>query len=229
VSVELTPGETTLSQLEIIWRTGSAATLHIDARRKVDLAFELVAKAAAGNGNDTAKLQRNLILSHCCGVGEPLDVNTTRLMMVLKLLSLGRGASGVAWATIKQIENMLQQGVTPVVPDQGSVGASGDLAPLAHMAAAMMGEGHAMYKGERIYLPMPSWGPPRHWLMTFTPYEGMRGKLLWPERCVMLWQALRFAKAIAMATRVYKIPTVFVASRKSQVLLWIYCISPAAR
>ena len=169
MSVELTPGETTLSQLEIIWRTGSAATLHIDARRKVDLAFELVAKAAAGNeavygvntgfgklasviiaSNDTAKLQRNLILSHCCGVGEPLDVNTTRLMMVLKLLSLGRGASGVAWATIKQIENMLQQGVTPVVPDQGSVGASGDLAPLAHMAAAMMGEGHAMYKGERM-------------------------------------------------------------------------------
>ena len=74
----------------------------------------------------------------------------TRLMMVLKLLSLGRGASGVAWRTINQIENMLAKGVTPVVPEQGSVGASGDLAPLAHMAAAMMGEGEAFHNGERM-------------------------------------------------------------------------------
>jgi len=83
-------------------------------------------------------------------VGEALDVNTVRLMMVLKLLSLGRGASGVAWSTIAQIENMLDRAVTPVVPVQGSVGASGDLAPLAHMAAAMMGEGDAFYNGDRL-------------------------------------------------------------------------------
>ena len=104
-------------------------------------------KIAAG---DTAKLQRNLVLSHCCGVGEALDVNTTRLMMVLKLLSLGRGASGTRWVVIEQIQNMLAAGVTPVIPDQGSVGASGDLAPLAHMAAAMMGGGDAFFDGERL-------------------------------------------------------------------------------
>jgi len=163
LSVTLTPGRATLAQLENIWRSGSAATLHKDARPAVDAAHALVTKAAAGNeavygvntgfgklasvkiaSEDTATLQRNLILSHCCGVGEPLDVNTTRFMMALKLLSLGRGASGVAWSTVAQIENMLEKGVTPVVPDQGSVGASGDLAPLAHMAAAMMAEGEGL-------------------------------------------------------------------------------------
>ena len=169
MSITLTPGKVSLSQLETVWRTGAPVTLHEDARPAIDSAFELVAKAASGSdaiygvntgfgklasvkiaGKDTARLQRNLILSHCCGVGEPLDVNSTRFMMVLKLLSLGRGASGVAWRTIEQIQNMLSKAVTPVVPEQGSVGASGDLAPLAHMAAAMMGEGDAFYQGERM-------------------------------------------------------------------------------
>ncbi|MDN5785841.1 histidine ammonia-lyase, partial [Pseudorhodobacter sp.] len=97
-----------------------------------------------------ATLQRNLILSHCCGVGEALDVPTTRLMMALKLLSLGRGASGVRWDVIAQIEALLAAGVTPVVPAQGSVGASGDLAPLAHMTATMIGAGEALYRGSRM-------------------------------------------------------------------------------
>lgn len=168
-NVELIPGEATLAQLESIWRSGDAVTLHSSARPAIEKAAELVAKAAAGNeavygvntgfgklasvkiaSDDTATLQRNLILSHCCGVGEALDENTTRLMMVLKLLSLGRGASGTRWEVIEQIQNMLAKDVTPVIPDQGSVGASGDLAPLAHMAAAMMGEGQAFFKGKRL-------------------------------------------------------------------------------
>jgi len=169
MTVTLIPGATTLAQLEHVLRSGDSAKLHAEARPAIEAAFELVAKAAAGSeavygvntgfgklasvkiaAKDTATLQRNLILSHCCGVGEPLDIETTCLMMVLKLLSLGRGASGVAWSTIEQIENMLAKGVTPVVPEQGSVGASGDLAPLAHMAAAMMGEGEAFHDGERM-------------------------------------------------------------------------------
>jgi len=228
LSVTLTPGRATLAQLENIWRSGSAATLHKDARPAVDAAHALVTKAAAGNeavygvntgfgklasvkiaSEDTATLQRNLILSHCCGVGEPLDVNTTRFMMALKLLSLGRGASGVAWSTVAQIENMLEKGVTPVVPDQGSVGASGDLAPLAHMAAAMMAEGEAFYNGKRmaaskalaaagldgielglpLYLHrcllMPSWVQLHHWLITFIPCAAMQVRLLWRVPCVM--------------------------------------------
>ncbi|PHR93740.1 MAG: histidine ammonia-lyase [Robiginitomaculum sp.] len=99
---------------------------------------------------DTQTLQRNLILSHCCGVGEPMPVPVARLMMALKINSLGRGASGVSWALIVLLQDMLAHGVTPLVPGQGSVGASGDLAPLAHMAAVMIGEGEAIYQGETM-------------------------------------------------------------------------------
>ena len=99
---------------------------------------------------DTAQLQRNLILSHCCGVGEPLESETTRLMMALKLLSVGRGASGIRWETVALLQDLLEKGVTPVVPSQGSVGASGDLAPLAHMAATLIGEGEAFLADERM-------------------------------------------------------------------------------
>lgn len=167
--ITLTPGTTTLAQLESLWRDGSAAKLAPSARPGVETAAAQVAKAAAGSeavygvntgfgklasvkieSKDTATLQRNLILSHCCGVGEALDVPTTRLMMALKLLSLGRGASGVRWDVIAQIEALLAAGVTPVVPAQGSVGASGDLAPLAHMTATMIGAGEALYRGSRM-------------------------------------------------------------------------------
>ncbi|RUS59364.1 histidine ammonia-lyase [Pseudorhodobacter sp. E13] len=167
--MQLTPGATTLAQLEALWREAGAATLDPSARAGVEAAAAQVATAAAGTeavygvntgfgklasvkiaAKDTATLQRNLILSHCCGVGEALDEATTRLMMALKLLSLGRGASGVRWAVIEQIEALLAQGVIPVVPAQGSVGASGDLAPLAHMTATMIGAGEAMYQGQRM-------------------------------------------------------------------------------
>lgn len=165
----LIPGQARLSQLEQFWRQGGAAQIERAARIRVDAAADLVARAAAGDAaiygvntgfgklasvkiaaGDTATLQRNLILSHCCGVGEPLDIATTRLMMVLKLLSLARGASGVRWQTMEMIEALLRHAVTPVVPVQGSVGASGDLAPLAHMTAAMIGEGDVIFNGGRM-------------------------------------------------------------------------------
>ncbi|WP_114961910.1 histidine ammonia-lyase [Tritonibacter mobilis] len=167
--IEMIPGTVTLSTLEQIWRNGTPARLAASARAGVEAAAAMVAEAAAGEApvygintgfgklastkiasEDTATLQRNLILSHSCGVGEPLAEDKVRLMMVLKLLSLGRGASGVRWLVINQIEEMLARGVTPVVPSQGSVGASGDLAPLAHMTAAMIGEGEATFGGERL-------------------------------------------------------------------------------
>ena len=102
------------------------------------------------DAKDVATLQRNLILSHCAGVGDPFDIATSRLIMALKLISLGRGASGVRMEIIQQLEAMLDAGVTPVIPSQGSVGASGDLAPLAHMAAAMIGEGEAWFNEDRM-------------------------------------------------------------------------------
>jgi histidine ammonia-lyase len=100
--------------------------------------------------DDLETLQRNIVLSHAAGVGAPMPVPVARLMMALKLASLARGASGVRPATIAMLEAMLDKGLTPVVPAQGSVGASGDLAPLSHMAAAMIGEGEIWVDEVRV-------------------------------------------------------------------------------
>lgn len=94
------------------------------------------------------ELQRNLILSHAAGVGDPLPDPVVRLIMGLKAGSLARGASGVRWDVIETIERMAAADILPVVPAQGSVGASGDLAPLAHLAAAMIGVGQVRTGGE---------------------------------------------------------------------------------
>jgi len=99
---------------------------------------------------DLANLQRNLVLSHAAGVGEPTPRAVVRLMMALKLASLARGASGVRPDTLALLEAMIARDVVPLVPGQGSVGASGDLAPLAHMTATMFGVGEAWHRGERM-------------------------------------------------------------------------------
>ena len=95
-----------------------------------------------------AELQKNLILSHSCGLGEALPRHVVRLMIVLKLLGLGRGYSGVRQIVIAALQALLDADAMPVVPSQGSVGASGDLAPLAHLIAALMGEGRIDVAGE---------------------------------------------------------------------------------
>ena len=99
---------------------------------------------------DLATLQRNIVLSHAAGVGTPMPLPIARLMMVLKLASLARGVSGVAPATVERLEAMIERDLVPVVPTQGSVGASGDLAPLAHMTAAMLGVGEIYVEGVRM-------------------------------------------------------------------------------
>ena len=99
---------------------------------------------------DLATLQRNIVLSHAAGVGPAMPVPVARLMMALKLASLARGASGVKPATVELLEAMLAKGLTPVVPAQGSVGASGDLAPLSHMTAAMIGVGEMFVGDARV-------------------------------------------------------------------------------
>ena len=153
VGMILTPGRRRWRELEAVWRGGPAA-LDPAARAGIEAAAARVAAAVAAGApvygvntgfgklasvtipaGDTARLQRNLILSHCSGVGDPTPAPVVRLIMALKLVSLGRGASGVRWELVALLEAMLARGVTPVVPAQGSVGASGDLAPLAHMAA----------------------------------------------------------------------------------------------
>ncbi len=167
--ITITPGKMTLTQLTDIYQHQRPVKLSAAADSDINAAAACVAKAASGTVSvygvntgfgklaqtriaveQTAQLQRNLILSHCCGVGEPSATSVVRLMMVLKLNSLGRGASGVRLVIIRTLEQMLQKNLTPVVPCQGSVGASGDLAPLAHMAAVMLGEGEAFYLDQRI-------------------------------------------------------------------------------
>ncbi|MBC7142901.1 MAG: aromatic amino acid lyase, partial [Rhodobacteraceae bacterium] len=167
--ITITPGAVTLAELATVYRDEAPVRLDRAARPGIERAAEAIAAAAAGAApvygvntgfgklasmriapKDTATLQRNLILSHCCGVGAPIPRAHARLMMALKLLSLGRGASGVRWALIELLEQMLERGVTPVIPAQGSVGASGDLAPLAHMTAVIIGAGEAEFGGETL-------------------------------------------------------------------------------
>jgi histidine ammonia-lyase len=98
-----------------------------------------------------AELQRNLILSHSCGIGEPLDARIVRLLMILKAVGLARGHSGIRREVVERILALVAADALPVIPSQGSVGASGDLAPLAHMSAALLGEGDMILGGERLH------------------------------------------------------------------------------
>lgn len=99
---------------------------------------------------ETKDLQRNLIISHACGVGNPLEEDIVRGIMLLRINSLSSGYSGIRLSTLESLIGMLNEGVTPYVPEKGSLGASGDLAPLSHVMLTLIGEGQAYYKGELI-------------------------------------------------------------------------------
>jgi histidine ammonia-lyase len=191
MALVLTPGRVSLATLaDVYWRQ-IPAMVEPAAHPAIVAAAARIAEVAHGDAPvygvntgfgklssiridaaDTATLQRNLIRSHCCGVGAPLAAPVVRLIMTLKLISLGRAASGVRLELIAFLEAMLARGVLPVIPEKGSVGASGDLAPLAHMAAVMMGEGEAWHDGERLpgrdALARASLAP-----ITFTAKEGL--------------------------------------------------------
>ena len=168
-ALTLNPGQVKLSELESVFWNEASVTLDLSCKPAVEVAARRIAAAAEGDvpvygvntgfgklaslkieAKDTAKLQQKLILSHCCGVGRSISRRMARLIMTLKLLSLGRGASGVRWELIELLQDMLAKGVTPIIPSQGSVGASGDLAPLAHMTAVIIGFGEAEYEGVRM-------------------------------------------------------------------------------
>jgi histidine ammonia-lyase len=100
--------------------------------------------------NDTRKLQDNILMSHAAGVGNPLDEQSVRAIMALRIKDLARGHSGVRLETVEHLLALLNWGISPVVPEKGSVGASGDLAPLAHLALVLVGLGEAIYKGQRM-------------------------------------------------------------------------------
>jgi histidine ammonia-lyase len=153
----------TLEAAREVARDRRAVLLHAEAREAVDGARAVVDNLVAENrvsyaittgvgkladvriaGDQIRELQINLVRSHAVGVGEPLSIAETRAMMLLRANSLSKGHSGVRAVVIDTICEMLNRGVTPMVPSQGSVGASGDLAPLAHLALALVGEGECL-------------------------------------------------------------------------------------
>ena len=164
--MKLDPTSIDLATLRRIW-AGASARLDDSSMQRVSEAAASVDRIVAGGetvyGVNTgfgllastripddrlAELQTNLILSHSVGLGDPLPRHVTRLMIVLKLLGLGRGHSGVRPLVIEALEALLEHDAMPVIPSQGSVGASGDLAPLAHLISALMGKGKIDVRGE---------------------------------------------------------------------------------
>lgn len=166
-ALTLIPGQLTLEQLRTVWQ--QPVTLTLDPRattpieQSVECVNDILASGRSAYGintgfgllaqtriatQDLQNLQRSLVLSHAAGVGEPLDENMVRLIMVLKVNSLARGFSGIRLSAIQALIAMVNAGITPWIPAKGSVGASGDLAPLAHMSLTLLGEGMARLQGE---------------------------------------------------------------------------------
>lgn len=158
-----------LHQLEQIARGQARVDLSPEAWGRLRKARDLVDVIAAGDRaaygintgfgtlaevriakSDLKQLQRNLILSHAAGVGEPLPILEARALTVLRTNVLAKGHSGIRPETVKVLVEMINRGVVPVVPSRGSVGASGDLAPLAHLALTVIGEGEAYLEGQRM-------------------------------------------------------------------------------
>ena len=167
-TLELTPGQLTLDQLRQIRKGGVRIALHASARETIRRSAAIVQAHAAGDAavygvntgfgklastriskDDLATLQFNLIRSHCVGVGAPLAPSVVRLMLATKAASLARGFSGVREEVVQSLLDVFNAGLVPYVPSQGSVGASGDLAPLSHMTLALLGEGEMLVDGER--------------------------------------------------------------------------------
>ena len=166
-AMTLTPGQLSFTQLREIWQ--QPVKLNLDAgaidaiNASVACVNNIVAEGRTAYGintgfgllaqtriatEDLQNLQRSLVLSHAAGVGEALDDAMVRLIMVLKINSLARGFSGIRLSVIEALIALVNAEVYPLIPAKGSVGASGDLAPLAHMSLTLLGEGKARWQGE---------------------------------------------------------------------------------
>ncbi|CAE6851178.1 histidine ammonia-lyase [Paraburkholderia domus] len=167
--ITLVPGKVRLDQLRSVLRNTTPIEIDPSAFPSVERSHavvdDVIARGAVVYGINTgfgkmaqtvipadklAELQKNLVLSHSVGTGELLADSTVRLIMALKAISLARGHSGVRSEAIHALVRLLNAGVYPCIPAKGSVGASGDLAPLAHMTAVLIGVGHARVDGKRV-------------------------------------------------------------------------------
>ena len=204
-SITLRAGAVSLSQWRAIYR-GAGVTLHGDADAAIAASAAAVAAILSrdeavygintGFGKlasvrietaDLARLQRNIVLSHAAGVGEAMPTRVVRLMIALKLASLAQGASGVQPATIALLLALLERGLTPVIPAQGSVGASGDLAPLSHLAAVMIGVGEILVDGRVLPAAAALEG------------AGLQPLTLQPKEGLALLNGTQFSTAYALA------------------------------
>jgi histidine ammonia-lyase len=157
----------TLSDLRQVYESPVRLALSAETMKRVDAGAAIIARIVAQGSTvygvntgfgllantsipreDLDALQRNLVLSHACGVGPLLSDEIVRLVLVLKTASLARGASGVRGETLRALQRLVEAEVYPCIPSKGSVGASGDLAPLAHLSAALLGIGEARFAGE---------------------------------------------------------------------------------
>ena len=159
----------TLEQVIEVARHGARVKMSTAALAKVTRAREYVDKLIAGDKvaygittgfgkfsdvvisrEDAKILQRNLIMSHATGVGEPLPAEVVRAVMLLRANALAKGYSGIRVSTLESLLEVLNSGIVPVIPEKGSLGASGDLAPLSHMVLVLMGLGEAYFQGQRL-------------------------------------------------------------------------------
>ena len=159
----------TLENLIAIARMGAQAKLTSDAEKQIQKSRHLIERwvqeerriygITTGFGAlsdvsisraDTRRLQKNILMSHAAGVGKPFDEETVRGILALRIKDLAKGHSGIQLSTVQQLVALLNWGVCPFIPEKGSVGASGDLAPLAHLALVLIGKGEAFYKGQLL-------------------------------------------------------------------------------
>jgi histidine ammonia-lyase len=167
--MNIQPGQLTLAQLRELHASKTTLTLDPTARAGIRASADLVHKAAQGGDAvygvntgfgklanqriaqaDLETLQLNLLRSHAVGVGEPMSEPVVRLILLMKAASLARGYSGIRELVIDRLFAFYNLGITPVIPCQGSVGASGDLAPLAHLCLPLIGEGEVFFEGQRM-------------------------------------------------------------------------------
>ncbi len=159
----------TLENLVAIARKGTQVQLTADAEKQIQKSRLLIERwvqeerriygITTGFGalsdvaiskKDTRQLQKNILMSHAAGVGRPFDEETVRAILALRIKDLARGHSGIRLSTVQQLVALLNWGVCPLIPEKGSVGASGDLAPLAHLSLVLIGMGEAFFKGQRL-------------------------------------------------------------------------------
>src|SRR6056297_2843253 len=168
-TVEITSGQNGFQVWQAVFREQVELNLSSEAWRNIRDAHEALGRVVAQGGplygintgsgrlagtiipeNDILALQRNLVLSHAIGSGPPLSDAETRLVLAMKIGCFAQGRSGVRPSLVETMVRMFNSGILPVMPSQGSVGASGDLTPLAHLAGAMMGEGQVSFAGRIV-------------------------------------------------------------------------------